>query len=102
MPDRDDPGTIGRRVQQLRADRGLTQKQLAEPAYTPAYISTLEAGRVRASDEALRHIAGRLPYPDSYFAPFAARAAVEGSTGGATLPTPEALTPPPPAVNIPD
>ncbi|MFE6620718.1 helix-turn-helix domain-containing protein [Streptomyces sp. NPDC008086] len=60
MSDRDDPGTIGRRVQQLRADRGLTQRQLAEPAYTPAYISTLEAGRVRASDEALRHIAGRL------------------------------------------
>ncbi|MGW6905927.1 tetratricopeptide repeat protein [Streptomyces sp. NPDC054940] len=60
MPDRDDPGTIGRRVQQLRADRGLTQRQLAEPAYTPAYISTLEAGRVRASDDALRHIAERL------------------------------------------
>lgn len=60
MSDRDDPGTIGRRVQQLRADRGLTQRQLAEPAYTPAYISTLEAGRVRASDEALRHIAERL------------------------------------------
>ncbi|MFJ7075397.1 tetratricopeptide repeat protein [Streptomyces sp. NPDC098781] len=60
MSDRDDPGTIGRRVQQLRADRGLTQKQLAEPAYTPAYISTLEAGRVRASDDALRHIADRL------------------------------------------
>ncbi|KUL70489.1 MULTISPECIES: tetratricopeptide repeat protein [unclassified Streptomyces] len=60
MSDRDDPGTIGRRVQQLRADRGLTQRQLAEPAYTPAYISTLEAGRVRASDEALRHIADRL------------------------------------------
>jgi tetratricopeptide (TPR) repeat protein len=60
MSDRDDPGTIGRRVQQMRADRGLTQRQLAEPAYTPAYISTLEAGRVRASDDALRHIAGRL------------------------------------------
>ncbi|WP_369272266.1 tetratricopeptide repeat protein [Streptomyces sp. R11] len=60
MSDRDDPGTIGRRVQQLRADRGLTQRQLAQPAYTPAYISTLEAGRVRASDEALRHIADRL------------------------------------------
>ncbi|WP_369170790.1 tetratricopeptide repeat protein [Streptomyces sp. R28] len=60
MSDRDDPGIIGRRVQQLRADRGLTQKQLAEPAYTPAYISTLEAGRVRASDDALRHIADRL------------------------------------------
>ncbi|NUP16137.1 MAG: helix-turn-helix domain-containing protein, partial [Streptomyces sp.] len=60
MSDRDDPGTIGRRVQRLRADRGLTQRQLAEPAYTPAYISTLEAGRVRASDDALRHIAERL------------------------------------------
>ncbi|MBC2905307.1 helix-turn-helix domain-containing protein [Streptomyces cupreus] len=60
MSERDDPVTIGRRVQQLRGERGLTQKQLAEPAYTPAYISTLEAGRVRASDEALRHIAERL------------------------------------------
>ncbi|MER5450074.1 helix-turn-helix domain-containing protein [Streptomyces sp. NPDC002766] len=60
MADRDEPEVIGRRVQQLRAARGLTQKQLAEPAYTPAYISTLEAGRVRASDEALRHIAERL------------------------------------------
>lgn len=60
MRERDDPAVIGRRVQQLRTERGLTQRQLAEPAYTPAYISTLEAGRVRASDEALRHIAGRL------------------------------------------
>ncbi|MEU9731072.1 tetratricopeptide repeat protein [Streptomyces sp. NPDC048002] len=60
MSERDDPVTIGRRVQQWRGERGLTQKQLAEPAYTPAYISTLEAGRVRASDEALRHIAERL------------------------------------------
>ncbi|MEU6771740.1 tetratricopeptide repeat protein [Streptomyces sp. NPDC046759] len=60
MHERDDPAVIGRRVQQLRTQRGLTQRQLAEPAYTPAYISTLEAGRVRASDEALRHIAGRL------------------------------------------
>ncbi|MEU1706227.1 tetratricopeptide repeat protein [Streptomyces sp. NPDC005706] len=60
MPERDDPQVVGRRVQQLRTEQGLTQRQLAEPAYTPAYISTLEAGRVRASDEALRHIAGRL------------------------------------------
>ncbi|MGX5188480.1 helix-turn-helix domain-containing protein [Streptomyces avermitilis] len=60
MADRDEPEIIGRRVQQLRAERGLTQRQLAEPAYTPAYISTLEAGRVRASEPALRHIADRL------------------------------------------
>ncbi|OIK05405.1 helix-turn-helix domain-containing protein [Streptomyces monashensis] len=60
MRERDDPAVVGRRVQQLRTERGLTQRQLAEPAYTPAYISTVEAGRVRPSDEALRHIAGRL------------------------------------------
>ncbi|WNM28995.1 helix-turn-helix transcriptional regulator [Streptomyces sp. Li-HN-5-11] len=60
MAKRDDPETIGRRVQQLRHQKGLTQRQLAEPAYTPAYISTLEAGRVRPSDEALKHIAERL------------------------------------------
>ncbi|MEV5724264.1 helix-turn-helix domain-containing protein [Streptomyces pharetrae] len=60
MAKRDDPATIGRRVQQLRRERGLTQRQLAEPVYTPAYISTLESGRVRPSDDALRHLAGRL------------------------------------------
>ncbi|MEV5011401.1 helix-turn-helix domain-containing protein [Streptomyces sp. NPDC056159] len=60
MAKRDDPETIGRRVQRLRRERGLTQRQLAEPAYTPAYISTLEAGRVRPSDEALKHLAERL------------------------------------------
>jgi len=60
MSERDDPGVIGRRVQRLRVERGLTQKQLAEPAYTPAYISTLESGRVRPSDDALRHLADRL------------------------------------------
>ncbi|MCT9142747.1 helix-turn-helix domain-containing protein [Streptomyces violarus] len=60
MGERDDPGTIGRRVQRLRVERGLTQRQLAEPAYTPAYVSTLESGRVRPSDDALRHLAERL------------------------------------------
>ncbi|MFD7135613.1 helix-turn-helix domain-containing protein [Streptomyces sp. NPDC059894] len=60
MRERDEPEVIGRRVQRLRAERGLTQRQLAEPTYTPAYVSTLEAGRVRPSDEALTHIAERL------------------------------------------
>ncbi|MFF7314487.1 tetratricopeptide repeat protein [Streptomyces sp. NPDC008137] len=60
MGERDDPGTIGRRVQRLRVERGLTQRQLAEPVYTPAYVSTLESGRVRPSDDALRHLAERL------------------------------------------
>ncbi|MFD4571962.1 helix-turn-helix domain-containing protein [Streptomyces sp. NPDC058417] len=58
--ERDEPEAIGRRVQRLRVEQGLTQRQLAEPTYTPAYVSTLESGRVRPSDEALKHIAERL------------------------------------------
>ncbi|MGA4845016.1 helix-turn-helix domain-containing protein [Streptomyces sp. G5(2025)] len=56
----DDPAEIGRRVQRLRGERGLTQRQLAQPSYTPAYVSTLESGKVRPSEAALRHLAGRL------------------------------------------
>ncbi|MFD9796729.1 helix-turn-helix domain-containing protein [Streptomyces sp. NPDC059070] len=56
----DEPSVIGRRVQRLRTERGLTQRQLAEPAYTPAYVSTLESGKVRPSEAALRHLAERL------------------------------------------
>ncbi|MFB6813318.1 tetratricopeptide repeat protein [Streptomyces sp. NPDC056347] len=55
-----DPKALGRRVQHLRIERGLTQRQLAEPLYTPAYVSTLEAGRVRPSEAAVRHLADRL------------------------------------------
>ncbi|WP_308312598.1 helix-turn-helix transcriptional regulator [Streptomyces sp. ISL-11] len=56
----DAPADIGRRVLRLRTERGLTQRQLAEPAYTAAYVSTLEAGKVRPSGTALRHLAERL------------------------------------------
>ncbi|MFD9908225.1 helix-turn-helix domain-containing protein, partial [Streptomyces sp. NPDC059063] len=56
----DDPAEIGRRVLRLRTERGLTQRQVAEPAYTPAYVSTLESGKVRPSEAALRHLAERL------------------------------------------
>ncbi|MER7877819.1 helix-turn-helix domain-containing protein [Streptomyces solisilvae] len=51
---------LGRRVLRLRTERGFTQRQLAEPAYTAAYVSTLEAGKVRPSEAALRHLADRL------------------------------------------
>ncbi|WP_308307629.1 helix-turn-helix transcriptional regulator [Streptomyces sp. ISL-10] len=51
---------MGERIQRLRAERGLTQRRLAEPAYTAAYVSTLEAGRAHPSEAALRHLAERL------------------------------------------
>ncbi|WP_330300210.1 tetratricopeptide repeat protein [Streptomyces sp. NBC_00503] len=56
----DEPAEIGRRVQRMRTELGLTQRKLAEPSYTPAYISTLESGKVRPSEAALRFLAGRL------------------------------------------
>jgi len=51
---------LGSRLQALRARRGLTQRQLAEPEYTAAYVSTLEAGRGRPSETALRYFAEKL------------------------------------------
>ncbi|MFE6844919.1 tetratricopeptide repeat protein [Streptomyces sp. NPDC057686] len=56
----DEPAEIGRRVQRMRAELGLTQRALAEPSYTSAYISTLESGKVRPSETALRFLAERL------------------------------------------
>lgn len=56
----DGTAEIGRRVLRLRTERGFTQRQLAEPAYTAAYVSTLESGKVRPSEVALRHLADRL------------------------------------------
>ncbi|MFI6444254.1 helix-turn-helix domain-containing protein [Kitasatospora sp. NPDC050543] len=60
MDEESSPADIGKRVRRLRRQRGLTQRALAEPAYTAAYISTLEAGRVRPSEPALRYLAERL------------------------------------------
>lgn len=56
----DDPAEIGRRIQQMRSERKLTQRQLAEPEYSAAHISTLESGRARPSEAVLRFLAGRL------------------------------------------
>ncbi|WP_051839544.1 helix-turn-helix domain-containing protein [Streptomyces sp. NRRL F-5126] len=51
---------IGERVQALRTGQRLTQRQLAEPKYTAAYVSTVEAGKARASETALRYFAVKL------------------------------------------
>jgi tetratricopeptide (TPR) repeat protein len=50
----------GVRLKELRKEQGLTQQQLAEPAYTAAYVSTIEAGRRHPSHPALEHFANRL------------------------------------------
>ncbi|NUP48817.1 MAG: helix-turn-helix transcriptional regulator [Catenulispora sp.] len=47
-------------VRRLRLARGLTQRELAEPAYTRAFVAAIESGARVPSDEALAHLAGRL------------------------------------------
>jgi tetratricopeptide (TPR) repeat protein len=51
---------VGTRLRRLRVARGLTQRELGEPRYTHAYVSTIEAGRRRPSREALEHFAEKL------------------------------------------
>jgi tetratricopeptide (TPR) repeat protein len=51
---------IGRRLRRLRLARGLTQRELAAPKYTHAYVSTIEAGRRRPSRNAVEHLAEKL------------------------------------------
>jgi transcriptional regulator with XRE-family HTH domain len=51
---------LGKRLRRLRLARGMTQKELAEPNYSYAYVSTIEAGRRNPSREAVEHFAHRL------------------------------------------
>ncbi|MDQ3952714.1 MAG: helix-turn-helix domain-containing protein [Actinomycetota bacterium] len=52
--------SVGTRLRRLRLQRGLTQKELADPRYTHAYVSTIEAGRRTPSPTALEHFAKKL------------------------------------------
>ncbi len=55
-----DPVWLGRRIRDLRLKLGLSKEDLAASTYTGAYISHLEKGRRRASQDTLEHIAARL------------------------------------------
>jgi tetratricopeptide (TPR) repeat protein len=52
--------SLGKRLRRLRIERGLTQRELADPLYTHAYVSTIEAGRRQPSPAALDHFATKL------------------------------------------
>jgi tetratricopeptide (TPR) repeat protein len=51
---------LGSRLRRLRLARGLTQKELASPRYTHAYVSTIEAGRRQPSRQAVEFFADKL------------------------------------------
>src|SRR5437764_5907935 len=54
------PETIGARLRRLRHERGLSQRELASPGVSYAYISRIEADARRPSVKALRRLAPKL------------------------------------------
>src|SRR5919199_691426 len=58
--------TIGQRLRRLRLERGLSQRDLAEPGVSYAYISRIEADARRPSLKALRILARRLRVSPEY------------------------------------
>ncbi|MEK6190908.1 MAG: helix-turn-helix transcriptional regulator [Chloroflexota bacterium] len=60
---------IGANVRRLRTAAKLTQRGLAEPRFTPAYVSALENGLAKPSMAALQYFAERLAVPIGAFLP---------------------------------
>src|SRR2546421_4553584 len=58
--------TIGQRLKRLRLDRGLSQRELAAPGVSYAYISRIEAGTRQPSVKALRKLAAKLGVSADY------------------------------------
>lgn len=61
-----DSETIGQRLRRLRLERGLSQRALAEPGVSYAYISRIEAGTRQPSVKALRKLAPKLGVSADY------------------------------------
>ena len=58
--------TIGQRLKRLRLERGLSQRELAAPGVSYAYISRIEAGTRQPSVKALRKLAVKLGVTADY------------------------------------
>src|SRR3954453_1866717 len=58
--------TIGERPKRLRLERGFSQRELAAPGVSYAYISRIEAGTRQPSVKALRKLAGKLGVSADY------------------------------------
>ncbi|HEY5059216.1 MAG TPA: tetratricopeptide repeat protein [Gaiellaceae bacterium] len=58
--------TIGQRLKRLRLERGFSQRELAAPGVSYAYISRIEAGSRQPSVKALRRLAAKLGVTAGY------------------------------------
>ena len=56
----DSPEAVGKRIRAARDQAGLTQRQLAFPGCSPAYLSRIEAGQRTPSLQLLRELGRRL------------------------------------------
>jgi len=64
----DDPGAVGERLKAARLESGLSQRQLAFPGCSPAYISRIEAGDRIPSLQLLRELGKRLGVSEDFLA----------------------------------
>lgn len=64
----DDAVAAGRRLKEARLSAGLSQRQLAFPGCSAAYISRLEAGQRVSSLQLLRKIAAKLSVDEEFLA----------------------------------
>jgi tetratricopeptide (TPR) repeat protein len=64
----DDPRAVGERLRQAREAAGLSQRQLAFPGCSPAYISRIEAGDRIPSLQLLRELGRRLGVSEDFLA----------------------------------
>ena len=64
----DDPVEVGRRLKDAREAAGVSQRRLAFPGCSPAYISRIEAGERIPSLQILRELGSRLGVDAEYLA----------------------------------
>lgn len=58
--------SVGQRIRRLRLERGLSQRQLAQPGVSFAYLSRIESGQRAVSLKALRLLARKLDVLPEY------------------------------------
>jgi transcriptional regulator with XRE-family HTH domain len=64
----DSPQAVGDRLKSARERAGLSQRQLAFPGCSPAYISRIESGDRIPSLQILRELGGRIGVSEDYLA----------------------------------
>ena len=68
IPHVDDPVAVGRRLREARVASGLSQRELAFPGCSAAYISRVEQGERTPSLQVLRGLAERCDATEAFLA----------------------------------